>query len=129
MRLTDGSRAARMTLWIDLTALTAFVIVGVASHGEAGMPAAYLRNAGPVLLAWLTVSMIAGTYRLPTIRTGLLTWIVAVPIGVVARSILLGRFGDRDQLVFTAVAMAFTLLFLSVGRVIAVVLTRRSAAP
>ena len=78
----------------------------------------------PIEIAWLLVALLVGTYRPPTIGRLLLTWAIAVPIGLVVRTAIAGSFDDPDVVVFFAVAMAFTLLFLGIGRVVALALGR-----
>jgi len=58
-----------------------------------------------------------GTYRRIGLRTFLLTWAVAVPIGLLVRTWWTGSF-DRFP-AFLAVGMVFTLLFLVGGRSLA----------
>ena len=91
MRWTDGTRAARRVMAIDLLALPLFVIVGMGSHDEDRV-GVFLRN--------------------------------AVPLGLVVRTVLADRFGDEGMWVFFGVALAFTLLFLAVGRGLALFLER-----
>lgn len=123
MRWTDGSRSARRVMAIDLLALPLFVIVGMGSHDESAV-AVFLRNAVPLETAWLVVSLLVRTYRPPTFGTFFLTWAIAVPAGLVVRTLLAGRFGDEGMWVFFGVALAFTLMFLAVGRGLALFLER-----
>jgi hypothetical protein len=121
---TDGSRQARLTMAVDLVALPLFVVVGMGSHDRDGQLAVFARNAIPIEVAWLAVALIVRTYRPPSLGRMLGTWIIAVPVGLVIRTAIAGSFGDPDILVFFGVAMAFTLLFLGVGRAIALALGR-----
>jgi hypothetical protein len=123
-RFTDGSVRARVAVAADLLALGVFVLVGVRSHHEAARSAVFLRTAVPFVAAWLTVAAFVRTYRHPTIARLVKTWSIAVPAGVVLRAIWVGSAGTR-LLVFLAVAMAFTLLFLLAGRVLARIVTSR----
>jgi hypothetical protein len=124
-RFTDGSVRARTAVATDLVALSLFVLVGVRSHHEAARSAVFLRTAVPLGGAWVAVSALVRTYLRPTIARLVKTWSIAVPVGVVLRAIWVGSKGTR-LLVFLFVAMAFTLLFLLVGRVLArAVATRR----
>jgi hypothetical protein len=123
MRWTDGTRAARRVMAIDLLALPLFVIVGMGSHDEDRV-GVFLRNAVPLEAAWLAVSLVVRTYRPPTFRTFIVTWAIAVPVGLVVRTVLADRFGDDGMWVFFGVALAFTLLFLAVGRGLALFLER-----
>lgn len=123
-RLSGGSVGARVALATDLAALGAFVLVGVRSHHEAATSTVFLRTAIPLGGAWLTVAALVRTYRHPTIRRLVRTWSIAVPVGVILRALWVGSEGPR-VLVFLVVAMAFTLLFLLAGRVLARVVTVR----
>ena len=123
-RFTDGTRQARLTMAVDLVALPLFVIVGMGSHDRDGQFAVFARNAVPIELAWLVVAVLVRTYRPPTFGRLLLTWVIAVPAGLVVRTAIAGSFDDADVLVFFAVAMAFTLLFLGIGRLVAMALGR-----
>ena len=110
---------------VDAFALFAFVVVGIRSHHESGVAAPFLRNAVPLFVAWSGVAVAVGTYRRPSTRTLLLTWMSAVPVGLIARS-LIARSPTGGRLVtFLGVGLAFTLLFLVVGRVLAGAIGRR----
>ena len=74
----------------DAVALMVFVVAGIRSHHEVGALDLFLRNAVPLEVAWFAVSAVAATYRRPGLRTLLWTWIVAVPAGLVVRSIWVG---------------------------------------
>jgi hypothetical protein len=123
-RFTEGSVRARVALAADLIALGVFVLVGVRSHHEAARWTVVLRTAVPFGGAWVTVAAFVQTYQRPTIRRLVKTWAIAVPAGVVLRAIWVGSKGTR-VLVFLLVAMAFTLLFLLAGRVLARAVTSR----
>jgi hypothetical protein len=123
-RFTDGSVRARVAPATDLMALGVFVLVGVRSHHEAARWTVVLRTALPFGGAWLTVAAFVRTYQRPTIRRLVKTWAIAVPAGVVLRAIWVGSKGTR-VVVFLLVAMAFTLLFLLAGRVLARAVTSR----
>lgn len=129
MRLTDGSRFARATLAADLIALPAFVIVGMTSHRTGSALVIFARTAVPVVVAWLVAARVLGTYRPPAFTTLIGTWAVAVPVGILARAVITDQLRDDDLWVFLGVAMAFTLLFLGVGRALAMVLTRPWRVP
>jgi len=129
MRLTDGTRIARVTLLADLVALPAFVIVGMGSHRTGSQVAIFGRNAVPVVLAWLIAARLLGTYRPPEFVTMFATWAVAVPVGVLIRSAIAGSLGDQGFWVFMGAAMAFTLFFLGVGRALVLAIVRPWRAP
>jgi hypothetical protein len=127
-RLTDGTRAARVTLGIDVVALAMFVVVGMGSHHEGSQASIFLRNFVPVTVCWLLLALVVPTYRPPKFSTMLLTWAIAVPAGLFVRSAIHGDLGDPDLPVFFAVALSFTLAFLAIGRAVAIALTRRMLA-
>jgi hypothetical protein len=125
LQLTDGRPASRVTLAIDLLALALFVVAGMRQHRTASQLEIFLRNVVPIGGAWLVASVLLRTYRPPSFRRLLITWAVAVPVGVLLRSWWTGS-PDGDELVlFGAVAMAFTLAFLGGGRLVAAVLAPR----
>lgn len=102
---------------IDAVALVAFVVVGVIQHGGLAL-AGILRTGVPLLVAWFAVALVVGTYRRVGWVTMLVTWLVAVPLGLVGRSLIRGGPWGEGLLEFGAIAMGFTLLFLVVGRAI-----------
>ncbi|HEX5950367.1 MAG TPA: DUF3054 family protein [Actinomycetota bacterium] len=115
---------------IDAVALVAFVVVGVIQHGGlalSGIP----RTGVPLLLAWFIVALLIGTYRRVGWVTMLATWLFAVPLGLVGRSLIRGGPWGEGLLEFGAIAMGFTLLFLVAGRAIlaGASLVRQPAAP
>lgn len=116
---------------VDELAIVAFVVAGTISHhgGQAAM--FFLRNWVPLTIAWFAAAAIFATYRRPGIRTLLLTWAVAVPTGLVARSILVGSPTGSQLVLFVGVGLPFTLLFLLVGRILVRLLATRGlpAAP
>lgn len=115
---------------IDAVALVAFVIVGVIQHGGLAL-AGILRTGAPLLLAWFLVALLVGTYRRVGWATMLVTWLIAVPLGLVGRSVIRGRPWGEGLLEFGAIAMGFTLVFLVAGRAIlaGASLVRQPAAP
>jgi Protein of unknown function (DUF3054) len=115
----------RVLATADALALVAFVLAGIRSHHEVGAVDLIARNVIPLEIAWFTVGTVVGVYRRPGPRTLLLTWIVAVPAGIVARSLWVGSPTGGELLLFVAVASAFTLLFLLAGRWIAGRIGRR----
>lgn len=125
MRFTDGTPRARLTLGLDLAALALFVVAGMRSHTTGTQAEIFLRNAVPVMAAWLGTALLLRTYRPPSVRGLLKTWIVAVPIGVVIRSVWVGSPTGGRFFVFLGVALAFTLLFLTGARVLAMLAGRR----
>ncbi len=83
-----------------------FVVAGIRSHHEVGALDLFLRNAVPLEVAWFAVSAVAATYRRPGLRTLLWTWIVAVPTGLVVRSIWVGSPSGTRLLVFVGIGLA-----------------------
>ena len=100
-------------------------MAGIRSHREVGAIDLFLRNAIPLLLAWFTVATVAGAYRRPGLRTLVITWVFAVPAGLVARSLWVGSPTGARLLVFLGVGLVFTALFLLVGRGLARLAGRR----
>lgn len=117
-RLTDGTPAARLTLAVDLVALLLFIVAGMRSHRTATQLEIFARNAVPLGAAWLVVAALARTYRPPSLARLLLTWVVAVPTGVLLRSWWTGSPSGEDLAVFGGVALVMTLAFLAAGRVL-----------
>ncbi|MGZ8594580.1 MAG: DUF3054 domain-containing protein [Actinomycetota bacterium] len=111
---------------IDLLALVVFVVAGMRSHHEGTYATIFLRNTIPLLGSWAIFSAVLGAYRYPGLGSLLRTWIVAVPIGLVVRSLWVGSpTGVGRSLTFLAVGLAFTLLFLLIGRGIVALVTGR----
>jgi hypothetical protein len=100
----------------DAVALLAFVLVGIRSHHEIGAFDLFLRNAVPVEVMWFSVAAIIGAYRRRGLGTLVPTWIVAVPAGLVVRTLWVGSPNGFRLLTFLGVGSAFTLLFLLAGR-------------
>jgi len=117
-RLTDGSMRARLTLVVDLVALASFVAIGMRSHTEGAKAAIFLRNAVPVTVAWLICAAAFRTYRGPSLRSVVKTWLVAVPVGLAVRTVWVGSPTGSRIVLFFAVAMSFTALFLLGGRLL-----------
>jgi hypothetical protein len=122
-RLLPGSRGTVWYVLTDAAALMVFVLVGISGH-RAGTMEGFLRNAVPLLGVWFLVAWLAHTYRRPGWRSLLRTWIVAVPIGLLVRTLIVGSPRGARILVFIAVGLAFTAVFLVIGRLIARLLSR-----
>jgi hypothetical protein len=121
-------RPARVPLLVavDLLALVVFIVTGMRSHHEGAYATVFLRNAIPLLGSWAIFSALLGAYRYPGLGSLLRTWIVAVPIGLVVRSLWVGSpTGVGRFLIFLAVGLAFTLLFLLIGRGLVALATGR----
>lgn len=109
----------------DAVALAVFVVAGIRSHHEVGALDLFLRNAIPLEAAWFLVATVTGAYRRPGPRTLLVTWVVAVPAGLVARSLWVGSPTGARLLVFLGIGLVFTALFLTAGRALARLAVRR----
>lgn len=107
---------------LDAAALLLFVGIGLAHHDEGAMATLFLRNVVPLLVMWFLVARVVGTYTRPGIRTLLSTWAIAVPVGLLLRTAWVGGWVGLEGsqiLVFLGVGLAFTLLFLLIGRALA----------
>lgn len=107
----------RAAATVDAVALLAFVVIGVSQHHAAFVPGV-LRTAVPLLVAWFAVGLVLGAYRRVGWITLLVTWLVATPLGLLARSVVRGGPWGRGLLEFGAIAMGFTALFLMGGRLV-----------
>lgn len=127
MRLTDGSARARLTLAVDLLAITLFVLVGMRSHRSGSTVVVFVRNALPIGAAWLGFSAMFRTYRPPTHRALVRTLLTAVPVGVLVRTLWVGSPQGARIFVFLGVALSFLSLFVGTGRVLVGLFGRRLA--
>ena len=116
MRRMLARPSARGATLVDAAALVLFVVVGVIQHDEGLSLTGIVRTGVPLLVAWFAVALVVGTYRRPGWVTLAITWVLAVPLGLVVRSAIRGGPWGRGLLIFGGVAMAFTLLFLVGGR-------------
>jgi Protein of unknown function (DUF3054) len=112
---------------IDAVALLVFVVVGLLQHEEGADPGLFVRNAVPLLAAWFVAARVVGTYRRPAAGVLLLTWALAVPVGLLVRTAWVGSPHGTQILVFLGVGLAFTLAFLVAGRALVRMLDRRGA--
>jgi hypothetical protein len=116
----------RQALWFvvaDGAALIVFVLVGLRGHRVDTLEG-FARNMVPLVAAWALVASLARTYRRPRWGSLLRTWIVAVPIGLLARTVIVGSPRGARILVFLAVGLAFTLLFLVLARLLVRLIVR-----
>ena len=90
-----------------------FVLAGMRSHHEGSAAWIFGRNAIPLLVAWFAVAALLKTYRTPGFMIVAKTWIVAVPIGLTVRSLWVGSPTGWRFVVFLAVGLGFTMLFLA----------------
>ena len=77
-----------------------------------------------MLGAWFLVAWAGHTYHRPGWRSLLRNWIIAVPVGLLVRTVIVGSPRGTRILVFVGVGLAFTLLFLVLGRLLARLLSR-----
>jgi hypothetical protein len=119
------SATSRWVVVADAGALALFVLAGMRSHGDDPSFVVFFRNALPLLGAWFGFAVLLGTYRRRGLGVVLTTWIVAVPAGLVLRSLWVGSPRGARFLVFLGVGLAFTLLFLLAGRALVAVATGR----
>jgi hypothetical protein len=108
----------------DAVAIVLFAVIGLANHDEGITLAGIVRNAGPVLIAFAVVAPFAKTYARPGLRSLLVTWAIAVPLGVVIRAVALDRPADGSQVTFGIVTMIATLVLLLAWRGIAATASR-----
>jgi glycopeptide antibiotics resistance protein len=121
--LLPGRRGTAWYVIADAAALIVFVLIGIRGH-HASTVEGFLRNAIPLLGVWFLVAWLAHTYRRPGWRSLLRNWIVAVPIGLIVRTLIVGSPKGGKIVVFIAVGLAFTALFLVLGRLLARQLSR-----
>ena len=119
------SAPAPWLLIADAAALILFVLTGMRSHHQGTFIEIFLRNAVPLLGAWFVVAALLGTYRKPGLAIVVRTWIVAVPIGLVVRSLWVGSPQGGRIFAFLAVGLVFTALFLLAGRGLVALVTGR----
>lgn len=102
----------------DAAALVLFVLIGLGGHRVATVDG-FLRNAVPLLGAWFVAAWLLHTYRRPGWRSLLTNWIVAVPLGLLVRTVVVGSPSGSRILSFVGVGLAVTLLLLVFGRLVA----------
>jgi hypothetical protein len=122
-RLLPGGRATVWYVVADAAALIGFVMIGLRGH-QGSTIEGFLRNAVPLLGAWFLVASASHIYRRPGWRSLLRNWILAVPIGLLVRTVIVGSPRGARILVFVAVGLAFTLLLLVLGRLLVRLLSR-----
>lgn len=100
----------------DALALLAFVAIGMRSHQIGAILEVAARNVVPLAVTWGLVSAVAGTYRRRDLVSLLATWVIAVPLGLLARTLWVGSPRGGRIAVFLGVGLVFTLVFLMIGR-------------
>src|SRR5882757_9584108 len=93
---------ARPTAVADAIALAVFVVIGVLTHDSSGT--ALVRDLLIFLGCWFAAAL--------ALRRLLPTWLVGVTAAVLIRAAFVGHFAAD----FYGIALAFTLLFVLVGR-------------
>jgi len=108
----------------DAVALVSFVAAGLRSHRIGAIAEIAVRNVVPLAATWVVVSVAVGTYRRRDLASLVITWAIAVPVALLVRTWWVGSPQGGRIVVFMAVGLAFTLLFLSIGRVIVAAFVR-----
>jgi Protein of unknown function (DUF3054) len=120
------ARGWQIVAAVDVVALMLFVVAGMRTHGEGSAAAVFLRNAIPLAASWVVFAALLKTYRTISLGAMVRTWIVAVPVALVVRSVWVGSPDSPGRfLTFLGVGMGFTLLFLLLGRGLSALLTGR----
>jgi len=125
VRLTDGSRQARFTLVLDVTAIAVFIAFGIEAHADAGAASIFLRNFVPFTAAWLATAWFVRTYRPPSPRALIVTLLVAIPCGVLLRAAWVRSWTTSDVVTFMAFALLFASIFVGLGRMLSSLLGAR----
>jgi hypothetical protein len=128
MRFTDGTRRARIAFAFDLLAIVAFVVLGMREHRSGSTVVVFARTAVPVMVAWLACGVAFRTYRPPSPRSLVKTILVAVPVGILVRTAIVGSPKGWGILTFLGVALAFLSLLVGTARIAASLLSRRFEA-
>lgn len=100
----------------DAAGLLAFVVLGLHFHNLPITADAVLRTAAPLWAAWFALAAALRTYRNHGWTLFVANWILAVPIGLLARQVILGKGLGRGTLVFVAVALPLSLAVLTASR-------------
>ena len=104
----------------DVVALVVFTVIGLISHEGGVSIRALLEVVVPIVAVGAVAAWVFGTYRRPGLATLLPAWLVSVPAGLLIRKALFGTPSTwHSTVVFLAVALAFTLLFLLAWRIVA----------
>lgn len=122
-RLLAGRPGVTWYVIADAAALVVFVLIGLRGH-RASTVEGFLGTAVPLLGAWFLVASLSHAYRRPGLRSLLRTWIIAVPVGLLIRTLIVGSPNGVRILVFIAVGLAVTVVFLVIGRLLAQLLSR-----
>ncbi len=98
-------RSARAPVLLDLAAILIFVTIGLAAHGRGIALRGYLRDALPLAGGWFAAAALFRLYSRPRWRALALTWICGIPLGVLARALVLGRVRSPSEAAFLAVCL------------------------
>jgi Protein of unknown function (DUF3054) len=104
----------------DVVALLVFTLIGLANHKDGITASTVLKVIGPLVVVSALASVLFGTYRRPGMATLVPTWLVTVPIAILIRKVMFHTpttWGSTG--IFIGVALVFTLLFISVWRLVA----------
>jgi hypothetical protein len=100
----------RRTAIADGVALAVFAVIGVLTHGSS--ITALVRDLLVFLGCWFAVALALRLYIRPNWRRLFATWLIGITAAVLIRAAIVGHWaGD-----FYGIALAFTLLFVLVGR-------------
>jgi hypothetical protein len=102
----------------DLAALVAFTVLGARLHGAAVGWDLLLRTFLPLATSWGLVASVLGTYRTGRWTTFVVTWAVAIPLGILLRQALAGRLGSPGTWAFLLVGTATSGLLLALARLV-----------
>jgi len=105
----------------DAAALVVFVVVGVLRHGASGGASA--RDLACILGGWFAAALVVRLYRRGGWWRLVATWALGVSVGVLVRAAFVGHVAYD----FWGVALAFTALFVLVGRGLARVTAARKS--
>lgn len=101
----------------DLLIVLLFSAIGRASHHMTPDPLSVLNTALPFAVAWLAVGALVGVFKPAsvegvgrTFKITLLTVVIAAPLGVLLRSLLLGRMMILSFWVVTLVSLLVLML-------------------
>ena len=79
----------------------------------------------PLLGGWFLAAIAARLYQRPSLGRLLITWVVGITAGVLARAAILGRDLNGHPAAFLATSLVFTLLFVAAWRAAAAVIRSR----
>jgi Protein of unknown function (DUF3054) len=122
--LTDGSRFARRAVIGDLVALFLFLVLGIERHAE-NVPGRFVSLAVIFVASWLATAWAVGTYRPTSTGRLVVTLVLAVPLAVAIRAVIVGVWSTSEVLTFMAVALWFCTAFVATARLLLLLVERR----